>query len=628
MDALYPGSLLGRYELLVRLGRGAMASVWVARDVGGPTPRLLAVKAMLPELAQNSDFRAMFLEEGQIIRSIDHPNVVKVHDVGEEQGVLFMAMDWIEGDSLRALMQEARRRRPIPIEIAVRIIADAAAGLHAAHELRGWDGELRQVVHCDVSPHNILVGIDGRARILDFGVANARLHSDITADEKVKGKFAYMSPEQAEGRPIDRRSDVFALGIVLFELTTGERLFRGEGPAHTLTLVTSGRIPDPREVRPDYPARLAAITRRALERDPDRRFPTAQALQQALERYLVEERTLVSQSSVAMLVRRVLGSRVDMLRQSVREALVVQDGALRAGLVSESNAAIGTFTGELPRTAYRQSAYSSTPRPQSYEPEAPRAGWGPLVAALGGIAAATSSIVWVTSQRSPEPAPAELPSATLAAAAPLGAPLRSEPGAPPEDTEPPAAGLDVASIPVGEASARSPAAGGRGSRRRARTNTSAAQRDERSEPVVLLESAPAASAAAARALPVVLDEASPAATAERVQLEDEPAPATSTPASNTADSGPRGPFNRGAALAQLGSVASRAASCKRPNGPSGSGRATVTFSPDGRAAKVVVGAPFSGTEVGQCVTNAFQSARVPAFTGGPVTLPWTFRISE
>jgi serine/threonine-protein kinase len=186
---LQSGSQLGHYELLVQLGRGGMATVWVGRESSDVGDRLVAVKAMLPELAQRPEFRTMFLEEGQIVRSIEHPNVVRVHEVGEDQGVLFMAMEWVQGDSLRAVYREARKRGPIPTELAVRIIADTAAGLHAAHELRGWDGELRHLVHCDVSPHNILVGIDGRARLVDFGVTNGILHGDPDVNEKVMGKF-------------------------------------------------------------------------------------------------------------------------------------------------------------------------------------------------------------------------------------------------------------------------------------------------------------------------------------------------------------------------------------------------------------------------------------------------------
>lgn len=625
--------MLGRYEPLVRLGRGGMASVWVAREAVGADQRLLALKAMLPELAYHSDFRSMFLEEGQIIRSIDHPNVVKVHDVGEDRGVLYMAMEWVEGDSLRALIQEARRRRPIPAEIAVKVIADAAAGLHAAHELRGWDGELRNVVHCDVSPHNILVGIDGRAKIVDFGVANARLHGDIGGDEKVKGKFAYMSPEQAEGQRIDRRSDVFALGIVLYELTTGERLFRGESPAHTLHLVTAAPIPDPRSTHPDYPDRLAEIALKALHRDPIQRFQTAEALQEALERYLVEQRILVSHASVAQLVRRVLGTRIEQLRQNLRETLLSRDGAVRAELIPDSPAALGTFTGEMPAPAPRQSAYSGTPRPQSYEPPPPppHRSLPPLLAAIGGVAAAVSSIVWVMNR----PGPAALVTTNLpentAQVVSTAVAERSQPKS----------GVDISSIPLSDSSGSSvPTPPAPPSRRGPKAPTPAG-RDSPTLAAVLAQepqAIPTGSATSGSAPAPVAPEPQPAPAVpgippqpEEVELEETPVLQPTPPPPPPPEPPPpeeRGPFNRGAALAQLGSVAARTSTCARAGGPAGSGRANVTFSPDGRAGKVGLAAPFAGTPVGQCVAGIFQAARVPAFTGSSVTLPWTFRVPE
>src|SRR5690349_6577374 len=292
---LQRGSRVGNYELLVRIGRGGMASVWVAR--GRPTPtspeRLVAVKAMLPDLASNMEFRSMFLDEGQIVRSIDHPNDVHVYEVGQERGILYMAMEWVEGDSLHTLIAEANKRRPIPPEVAVRLIADTASGLHAAHELRGWDGQLREVVHCDVSPHNILIGLDGVSKLVDFGVAGAMNQVGADDELKIRGKFGYMSPEQAQARPLDRRSDVFSLGIVLFELTTGYRLFRGRDDRHTLELVTWGKIPRPSQVISKYPERLEGIVMKALEREIERRLQTAEELRDALETYLVEERILV-----------------------------------------------------------------------------------------------------------------------------------------------------------------------------------------------------------------------------------------------------------------------------------------------------------------------------------------------
>ena len=229
-EQLAQGSRLGRYRLLTPLGHGGMASVWVALErIPGGQPRFVAIKVMLPRLARLSAFRAMFLDEGQLVRSIDHPGVVRVFEVGEDRGVLFMAMEWVEGDSLHTLIKEARKRRAVPPEMAVRMIADVAGGLHEAHELRGWDGELRGVVHCDVSPHNILIGLDGHAKLTDFGVAHAAAMSVAEREGAMMGKVGYMSPEQAFGSAIDRRSDIFSLGVVLFELTTGKRLFGHDG---------------------------------------------------------------------------------------------------------------------------------------------------------------------------------------------------------------------------------------------------------------------------------------------------------------------------------------------------------------------------------------------------------------
>jgi serine/threonine-protein kinase len=269
----------------------------------------------------------MFLDEGQIVRSIDHPNVVRVFEVAEAYGSLYMAMEWVEGDSLHALIAEANKRRPIPPEVAVRMIADTAAGLHAAHEVKGWDGELQGIVHCDVSPHNILIGLNGPVKLVDFGVAGAM--SQITEDDeaKIRGKFGYMSPEQAQAKALDRRSDVFSLGIVLFELTTGYRLFRGRDDRHTLDLVNWGKIPRPSQVVEKYPPELEAIVMHALDRDIDKRYQTADDLRDALETYLVEQRIVVPSAGVKGLLRRVLGSRIDQRRQQIRAAIRALDGS-------------------------------------------------------------------------------------------------------------------------------------------------------------------------------------------------------------------------------------------------------------------------------------------------------------
>ncbi len=630
MDAeLKSGSRLGRYELLTQLGRGGMASVWVAREwsPSRARQRLVAVKAMLPELARQPDFRSMFLEEGQIVRSIDHPNVVKVYEVAEDRGILYMAMEWVEGDSLRAVIKEAKRRRAIPPEMAVRIIADTAAGLHAAHELRGWDGELRNLVHCDISPHNILVGLDGQAKLVDFGVANATVHSELGNNDTIKGKFAYMSPEQAQAQKIDRRSDIFALGIVLFELTTGERLFRGENAGHTLKLVTSGKIPDPRELHPKYPEKLANIVKKALSRDLGARYQTADELRGALERYLVEERIMVAKASVGQLARRVLGTRIEQQRTSLREALIAADGVVHDGLIPNSPAALRdagwnqkdhstpgadpfaprpTFTLSDPPTSSQ--ATTSAPFQQTLDTPAPkrRSALGGVLFAVFGIAAAASAIIWAKTQGHPT----ELISSTIETKTETATPRAAAPG----EDDPGPSGVNIDELPAEQQQAQAAAAAHRGP---ARSKKDDPGKDPK-KPVEELPENPYPKEANAPAA-----EATAAPEPEPAVVEAPPPPPPPPP-----QEGEAGPFSRGAAMAALGSASSRAASCKRPDGPTGMGRATVTFSPSGAVSNVAVPAPFAGTSVGACVTAVFKGARVPAFTGSSVQLPQSFRIPD
>ena len=620
---LKSGSTLGHYELLTRLGRGGMASVWVARErapVSGKQ-RLVAVKAMLPELARHSDFRAMFLEEGQIVRSIDHPNVVKVHEVSEDRGILYMAMEWVEGDSLRTVIKEAKRRRAIPAEMAVKIIADTAGGLHAAHELRGWDGELRKIVHCDISPHNILVGLDGQAKLVDFGVANAAAHSDIDGGDRIKGKFGYMSPEQASAGKVDRRSDVFALGIVLYELTTGERLFRGDDPAQTLELVKNGPIPEPKEIYAKYPDGLAAIVKRALARNVTERFQTAADFRDALEHYLKDERIMVSPAGVGQLVKRVLGPRIEQQRQALRDALTVADGTVVTGLVPDQSASPDRTIADMPNghfgfpsepptssSQYSTSRTGSTPHPQTLDRgHVYRTGFLPLFAAIGGLAAAASAIFWVTHRPAPRPLITTQLGATTHQVTRNGA--RSD-----DDTGP--VGVNIDSLPTAVGVA--PAAPNAEAIRRAASPAASAARagkDLGRDPAEVENPYKAK-------LPASADVPPPAT------VTPPPATAPATPPASEVPPDQRARLNKGAALAALGSASSAASSCKRADGPSGSGSASVTFSPEGPVKSVTVSAPFAGTAVGQCIASAFRGAQVPPFSGSAVTLSKSFQIPQ
>jgi serine/threonine-protein kinase len=323
-EELRQGVRLGDNELVLRIGRGGMATVWVARERSADLKqdRLVAVKAMLIELAEEPEFRRMFIDEVRLVRSIRHPNVVGIYDVGEAEGVMWMSMEWVEGESLHTIIAEAGKRRAIPPEMAVRIIADVASGLGAAHELKDRNGAPRGVVHRDISPHNILIGTNGNVKLVDFGVAKALGRvSESTRAGQLKGKFGYMSPEQALGKPVDRRSDLFSLGIVLFELTTSRRLFRGESDVETLQLVTSGQIPRPSAIDKKYPPELERIVVRALERDPSKRYQSAEEFERDLRGFLKAENVVVPQGGVAGLLKRVVGERVEQRRRAIRAAL-------------------------------------------------------------------------------------------------------------------------------------------------------------------------------------------------------------------------------------------------------------------------------------------------------------------
>jgi len=424
-EDLKQGSKLGSNELMLRIGRGGMATVWVARERGrdGEEDRLVAVKAMLPELADETEFVTMFLDEVRLVRAISHPNVVKIFDVGDAEGVMWMSMEWVEGESLHTVIAEAGKRRAIPSELAVKIIADAASGLHAAHELRDDQGNLRGVVHRDVSPHNILIGTNGTVKLVDFGVAKAigRV-SEATRAGQLKGKFGYMSPEQALGKPVDRRSDIFSLGIVLFELTTSRRLFRGEHDIDTLKLVIGGPIPRPSSIDPKYPSGLERIVLKALDRSAEQRYQSAQELAEDLRAYLKSERVVVAQTALSGLMKRVLGERIEQRRKAVRGAL----RALGSGQASPSDllpgdlaftptgqerlsggSGVSSITGvssvssvssvgspsdsslnlpSSPSTGGRPSSGFSSPQPQVFHPQAAGLGLGSIVGyAIGAL---------------------------------------------------------------------------------------------------------------------------------------------------------------------------------------------------------------------------------------------------
>lgn len=279
---------LGRYELLTPIGRGGTAVVWAARPKGNRgLSGLVAVKIMLPHLSADPRFEQMFLREATIASRIHHANVCEILDLGEDDGVLFLAMQWIDGDSLATVMT-ALDGVPPPIGPSVRLIADAGRGLHVAHGLHTEGGEPLGVVHRDVSPQNVLVTADGSAKIVDFGIAKAATGQEqTTLTGFIKGKVAYVAPEQINGAPVDARTDVFALGVILYELTVGTHPFRGATELATLLAIAStDPARRPSDVVASYPSDLEAVVTKAIEKDPAERYPSMAAMVAALDAFL------------------------------------------------------------------------------------------------------------------------------------------------------------------------------------------------------------------------------------------------------------------------------------------------------------------------------------------------------
>ncbi|MBK7579374.1 MAG: protein kinase [Myxococcales bacterium] len=278
--------LAGRYEVVRPIAQGGMATVYLAKILGeGGFERLVAVKVMHPHIANESEFVSMFLDEARLAARIRHPNVVPTLAVERNADGLFLVMEYIEGHPLHAILRAAlTAKRYLSIPVALRIVVDLLEGLHAAHELEDESGHHLDLVHRDVSPQNVLVGSDGVSRITDFGVAHARARLATTQGSGLKGKVAYLSPEQLlTVAKVDRRSDVFAAGIVLWESLTGRRLFRGETEGQTIAQIMGGAKRAPHQVRPDIPELISQACMKALASEPENRFQTAVELADALE---------------------------------------------------------------------------------------------------------------------------------------------------------------------------------------------------------------------------------------------------------------------------------------------------------------------------------------------------------
>ncbi len=301
----------GNYQLLKRLATGGMAEVWLARQVGiSGFNRLCVVKRILPHLADEEEFVQMFLNEAKIAARFNHPNIAQIYDLGETNGSYFIAMEFISGEDLGRVMRKAwSSGQWIARPLAIRIVASACEGLYYAHTKTDENGRPLKVVHRDISPQNILISFDGSVKLVDFGIAKAADQASMTRSGAIKGKFSYMSPEQAAGKNLDHRSDIYALGLVLYELITGVRPLKRESDYATLQAALEGSIEPPSAVV-EVPSELDSVVMRALARGPDERYRDARAFQMALEEFLVSQRLVASSVQLSELMTTLFAERL------------------------------------------------------------------------------------------------------------------------------------------------------------------------------------------------------------------------------------------------------------------------------------------------------------------------------
>jgi hypothetical protein len=402
-DSLSGGEKLGRYQLIRRLAVGGMAEIFLARLSGGGKgheafEKLVVVKRILPQHALDPELLRMFTDEARLSATLTHPHITELYDVGTDGDTPFFAMEYVHGSNLRQLMQAharatARDNEPLPLAHAIGIVAAAAAGLHHAHAKTGAAGEPLHIVHRDVSPSNVLVSYDGAVKVSDFGIAKWAYQRTQTQEGALKGKFAYMSPEQCRGKALDARSDVFALGTLLYELTTGAPPFSADTDFEILNKIVAGAPEPPAWREGTYPPALAAIVMRALAREPEARTPTAQALQVELETFARDEKLEVSTVGLAAFMQTLFADELGAWREAQRAGKSLGEH-LAASEARRPRAE--------PRTA--TDAFAATRR--SAAPAPKRRAWAVVAALVVLFGGATALSSWRRAQ-APKPVAAQ-----------------------------------------------------------------------------------------------------------------------------------------------------------------------------------------------------------------------------
>ncbi len=469
-------TIIGRYAVHDEIASGGMATVHLGRLLGPVGfSRTVAIKRLHPQYAKDPDFSSMFIDEARLAARIRHPNVVATLDVVAMESELLLVMDYVQGESLSRLLRTARNRQElVPLRILTTTLAGILHGLHAAHEAKTERGERLEIVHRDVSPQNILVGSDGVARVLDFGVAKAAVRMQSTREGQIKGKLSYMAPEQLRGDSnVDRRVDVYAAGVVLWEGLVGKRLFEAENEGRLLTKILLEPVPSPQMFVPSIPNELSDIVMRALARNRDERFSTAREFAQALEQVMHPANASEIGAWVEHLAGGELANRADRVsdiesRSDIHEGLVSMAAAMSAGgplpipppsrprpsapELTPSGMNAGASGGRNSGTSANYAASSSTSSPELssrsshvivYPPAPNRSKWIILAFALGAfVLVAVGVLLGAETRKTETPAPVASTEASQEVKPP-----------PPVTAEPPATTQQTAASATASASA-------------------------------------------------------------------------------------------------------------------------------------------------------------------------------
>ncbi|HSN99520.1 MAG TPA: serine/threonine-protein kinase, partial [Candidatus Nanopelagicales bacterium] len=428
----------GKYHLIATLGQGGMADVFLAATQGpAGFSKLQVIKRLRrSEISDEHEIVTMFLDEARLAARLNHPNVVQTNEVGEVDGEYFMAMEYLDGQPLNRIIQRLRQRGGQDERteaILLRIVADVLAGLHYAHELADYDGTPLHVVHRDASPHNIFVTYEGHTKVVDFGIAKAAMRSSQTTTGVLKGKLSYMAPEQARARPVDRRADLFVIGILLWEILAGRKMWKGLADMEIVNKIFSQEIPSIEDVREDLPEDLLRIVNRALAYDPDERYATAAEMRADLLGHLERAGQRVSTEETGELVARLFADRraqlqavidgqIKRLRTMGGAPLLDVHGTMPPGsgrtASSSGTTPLTPLRSEpLPNLSYPAPDASSVTRQSPAEPAEPRKS-RMLYPALAGAAVSGLVVLLLLRSGAPEaPTPPPGPAGDSAAAA-------------------------------------------------------------------------------------------------------------------------------------------------------------------------------------------------------------------